>query len=352
MSDLSPGVRAHQLETANPLRLRLLIEIGRRGSISAAASACAIGQPSASLHLRTLEAVTGRRLVERQGRGSHLTEAGRIVAEHGERVLSLLDQMHRQLASLDGGERGELTIAANAGPTVALFPRVLRAFGEAHPGIRLKVRTGASDWVARQVANGEADLGIAGQTDRNDRLAYETVLADVIVGVAAPGLLEVVDGSVSVSELARQTVLVGARGSSTRSVTESYLARVGHTPDRVWELDSQEGLKRAVVGRLGVGFVSSLAVADELARGELVRFQVAGVDPIVRPIQVIHSASRELQRPELTFVTLLKGHAEQLASTEPTVDAAAVERPEPTPIETPVLAPAREPAAAVANGRG
>lgn len=344
MSDLSPGVRAHQVETANPLRLRLLIEIGRRGSISAGAAACAIGQPSASLHLRTLEAVTGRRLVERHGRGSHLTEAGRIVAEHGERVLSLLDQMHNQLAALDGGERGELTIVANAGPMVSLFPRVLRAFGESHPGIRLKVRTGASDWVARQVATGEADLGVAGQTAPDESLAYETVLVDEIIGIAAPGLLQVSEGSVTVAELGRQTVLVGARGSSTRTVTESYLARVGHTPDRVWELDSQEGLKRAVSGRLGVGFVSALAVVDELRRGELERFHVAGVDPMIRPIQVVHSAGRDLLRPELTFVQLLKAHADQLGAPSEAVE-------EPVPSLAPPLAEIPEPAQAVANGR-
>ncbi len=351
MSDLSPGVRAHQVETANPLRLRLLIEISRRGSISAAAAACAIGQPSASLHLRTLEAVTGRWLVERHGRGSRLTEAGEIVAEHGERVLALLDQMHRQLAALDGGERGELTIAANAGPMVSLLPRVLRAFGEAHPGIAIKVRTGASDWVARQVATGDADLGIGGQTTANDRLAYETVLVDEIVGVAAPELMRVEDGSVTVGELARQTVLIGARGSSTRAVTESYLARVGHTADRVWELDSQEGLKRAVIAGLGVGFVSSLAVADELSRGELVRFHVAGVESMVRPIQVIRSAGRDLTHPETTFVTLLTAHAREIGATAK--DAALLAEDEvPETIPTPTAVEMHpEPAGALANGR-
>ncbi|MFN8173595.1 MAG: LysR substrate-binding domain-containing protein [Solirubrobacteraceae bacterium] len=357
MTDLSPGVRAHQVETANPLRLRLLIEIGRRGSISAAAAACAIGQPSASLHLRTLEAVTGRWLVERHGRGSRLTEAGRVVAEHGERVLALLDQMHRQLEALDGGERGELTIAVNAGPMVSLFPLVLRAFGERHPGITLKVRTGSSEWVARQVATGEADLGVAGQTSPDERLSYETVLVDEIIGIAAPDVLEIEDGVVGVAELGRQTVLIGARGSSTRAVTESYLARVGHKADRVWELDSQEGLKRAVGSRLGVGFVSSLAVADELRRGELVGFHVEGVEPMVRPIQAIHSAGCELQAPEAAFVELLKSQAAQLTTTaaEERVAEELPARKTPkrrVPAEaSPVAAETPDLTAALANGR-
>src|SRR5258708_21238818 len=61
-------------------RMRLLVEIERQGSLSAAAAAIGIGQPSASQHLRLLEAAAGQRLVERSGRGSSLTEAGKVLA--------------------------------------------------------------------------------------------------------------------------------------------------------------------------------------------------------------------------------------------------------------------------------
>ena len=47
-------------------RMRLLVEIDRRGSLSAAAQAIGIGQPSASQHLRTLETAAGQRLVGRE----------------------------------------------------------------------------------------------------------------------------------------------------------------------------------------------------------------------------------------------------------------------------------------------
>ena len=60
-------------------RLRLLVEIGRRGSMSAAARAVGIGQPTASEHVRLLEGAAGQRLFERSGRGSSLTEAGEVL---------------------------------------------------------------------------------------------------------------------------------------------------------------------------------------------------------------------------------------------------------------------------------
>ena len=71
-------------------RMRLLVEIERRGSLSGAAQAIGIGQPSASQHLRSLEVAAGQRLVERNGRGSRLTEAGSVLARHAAQALATL----------------------------------------------------------------------------------------------------------------------------------------------------------------------------------------------------------------------------------------------------------------------
>ena len=78
------GLRETSLlgRAVDPFRLRLLLELDRRGTISQAAEACSIGQPTASVHLQTLEAAVGQRLYERAGRGTRLTDAGRVVAGH------------------------------------------------------------------------------------------------------------------------------------------------------------------------------------------------------------------------------------------------------------------------------
>ena len=109
------GGPLHQLrvEDVDPRRLRLLLEIDRTGSISAAAKRCAIGQPSASMHLRTLETAVGQRLVIRNGRGSELTAAGKIVATHAVRMLGTLESMRWALDALNSPSMGELAVAAS-----------------------------------------------------------------------------------------------------------------------------------------------------------------------------------------------------------------------------------------------
>jgi LysR family transcriptional regulator, low CO2-responsive transcriptional regulator len=293
------------LETVHPLRLRLLLEIERTGSISAAAEACAIGQPSASMHLRTLEAAIGHRLVIRNGRGSSLTAAGEVVALHAARVLATLDSMRRAVDALDARNGGALTIAASLTPSIVLIPPILRLFSDRYPGVSVKLRTVPSESVVREVARGGADIGIAGEASTADSVIRTQLLVEELVGIAPVGLLRVDGDWVSLGELARNNLLLGAHGSSTRIVTERYLARAEYRPSRVWVFDSYEAIKRAVAGGLGVSFISPLLVHGAIERGELIAFRVAGIEPMTRPIQVVQSSATELTPESAAFVKLL-----------------------------------------------
>jgi molybdate transport repressor ModE-like protein len=303
------GVRgmAHevQMENVHPLRLRLLLEIDRTGSISAAANACAIAQPSASMHLRTLEGAIGQRLVTRNRRGSSLTPAGKVVASHADRVLATLNSMRRALDTLDGRDSGELTLAASPTPSLVLLPRILRQYAERNPGVTVNLDTVPSGTVATQIVKGGADLGIAGEVPTPEPVVRAQILVDELMGIAPSGLLRLDGGSASLAELARHSLLVGAEGSSTRIATERCLARAGYRPPRVWQFSSYEAIKRAVMGGLGVSFVSRLLVRDEVQRGELIAFRVSGIERIARPIHVLQPGNRELTPESVAFMRVL-----------------------------------------------
>src|SRR3954452_17170947 len=156
------------VDALDPSRLRLLVEVKRHGSISAAADVCRIGQPSATKHLQTLEAAVGDKLVERHGRASALTEAGEVVALHAQRVLDTLDGMQEELRALRGAERGTLTLGASTTPGSYVLPLLLECVAERPPRVAVDVVTGSSRWVAERVARGEVSLGLAGEVEWPD----------------------------------------------------------------------------------------------------------------------------------------------------------------------------------------
>jgi molybdate transport repressor ModE-like protein len=303
------AVRDVRVESVSPLRLRLLLEVQRRGSIAAAADACAVGQPSASMHLRTLEAATGRMLLRRNGRGSGLTDAGSVVAGHAARILAVLDEMQNELETLESGEHGTLTIAASETATVAVLPGALQRFAERHPGIAVSVDTAQSGAVLRRVAHGDVDLGIAGETRASHNVDRRTILDDEIVGIAAHGRVKLEGGCALPDVIDSNIVLVGPPDSSTRAVTTRYLARAGLRARRIWELDSATAIIHAVRAGVGIGFLSWLLVDDLDAREEIVAFRLSGVEPMVRPLQLILPVDHGLTPAAAAFVTFVARNA-------------------------------------------
>jgi len=293
------------VDAIDPNRLRLLVEVGRRGSISAAADACRIGQPSATKHLKTLEAAVGTSLVERNGRSSRLTEAGQVVAGHGLRVLDTLEAMQEDLRALHHAERGTLTLAASTTPGSYVLPSILQCFADRHPQVDVDVVIGSSAWVAERVAHREVSLGLAGEVELPDGVLAERFLNDELIGIAAPGRLKLKRGRVSIDGLVAETLLVRERGSSTRAVAERYLARVGYHPAKRWELDSNEAIKRSVQAGLGIGFLSRLVTEDEISRGQLVGFQIEGAEPMRRTISLLRPDGRDPTPSERAFIQTL-----------------------------------------------
>ena len=128
--------------------------------LSAAAREVGIGQPSASQHLRLLEAAAGQRLVERNGRGSRLTEAGRVLAGRAAQALATLGAADEELAALAGLQTGTIRLGASTAPGVYLLPGTLGCFRRDYPGVTVEVEVAASAEVLRRLLGGRIRLAM------------------------------------------------------------------------------------------------------------------------------------------------------------------------------------------------
>src|SRR3989475_8263160 len=175
-------------------RMRLLVEIERQGSVSAAAAAIGTGQPSVSRPARLLEAAAGQRLVERTGRGSRLTDAGRVLAARAAQALSSLGAAEEELGALAGLQTGTIHLGASTAPGVYLLPDTLGCFRRAYPGVSVEVEVAASQEILQRLLNGRIQLALVGATQADERIALDPFLEDEVVGVAKPGLAPLKNG--------------------------------------------------------------------------------------------------------------------------------------------------------------
>ena len=304
-------------------RMRLLVEIDRQGSVSAAAAAIGIAQPSASQHLRLLEVAAGHRLVERSGRGSRLTEAGQVLAARAAQALTSLGAAEEELGALAGLQTGTIHLGASTAPGVYLLPDTLGCFRRQHPGVTVEVEVAASDEILRRLLSGRIQLALVGARDADERIALEPFLEDEVVGVAKPGLAPLKNGALPPARLADFMLLVREPGSSSQGVLADELREIGVAPAGTWELGSSEAIKRAAREGLGIAFLSRYAVAEEVERGDLESFRLAGRPPLVRHFSVARIAGRPPSPAEQSFIaTLASCCAKQADYAEACVGAA------------------------------
>jgi molybdate transport repressor ModE-like protein len=286
-------------------RMRLLVEIERQGSVSGAASAIGIGQPSASQHLRILETAAGQRLVERTGRGSRLTEAGQVLAARAAQALASLGAAEEELGAIAGLKTGTIHLGASTAPGVYLLPDTLGCFRRSHPGVTVEVDVAASDEILKRLLAGRVQLALVGATRADERIELDPFLEDEIVGVAKPGLVPLEGGTLETARLSEFMLLAREPGSSSQEIIHNELRAIGIRPAGVWELGSSEAIKRAAREGLGLAFLSRYAVAEEVERGDLESFRLAGRPPLVRNFSVARLAGRPLSPAERGFVETL-----------------------------------------------
>ncbi len=285
-------------------RMRLLVEIGRRGSVSAAARAVGIGQPSASQHLRLLEAAAGQRLVQRGGRGSRLTEAGEVLASRAAQALASLASAEEELASLSGLRTGTIHLGASSVPGIYLLPEALDCFRAEYPGVTVEVKIGSTADVLERLVRGDVQLALVGAATA-ERVDLRPFLDDELVGIARPGLLPLVGGVLAAEALGDHLLLCREPGSASQALVDDSLARAGVRPAGRWELGASEAIKRAARQGLGVALLSRFAVAEEIARGELEPFAIGGIPPIRRSLSIATVAGRDPSPAEQGFVSTL-----------------------------------------------
>jgi molybdate transport repressor ModE-like protein len=286
-------------------RMRLLVEIERQGSVSAAAAAIGIGQPSASQHLRLLEVAAGQRLVERTGRGSRLTDAGQVLAARAAQALASLGAAEEELGAIAGLQRGTIHLGASTAPGVYLLPDTLGCFRRSYPGVTVEVQIAASDEILKRLVAGRVQLALVGATRVDERIELAPFLEDEIIGVARPGLAPLRNGAVAPARLGEFMLLAREPGSSSQQVVADELRAIGVRPAGVWELGSSEAIKRAAREGLGLAFLSRYAVAEEVERGDLESFRLAGRPPLLRNFSVARLAGRLLSPAERSFVDTL-----------------------------------------------
>jgi DNA-binding transcriptional LysR family regulator len=266
-------------------RMRVLREVGARGSFSAAAEALSFTQSAVSQQIQALEKEAGVVLVERGARGVRLTEAGAVLVRHADAILSRLDDAEAELEALAGLRGGRLRLATFPSAGASIMPKAIATFRAAHPGIDLSLEVLEPEDAAAKVRTGDADVALLIDTPWESRayagldvvhLLDDHMLVCMPVGhpLASKAKLRLEDLADEAWMLGHMSVGQTGNACPDTSVFLRACSAAGFEPRIAFHSDDYMAIQGFIAAGMGVALIPELAmvgIRDDVVVRPLVR---------------------------------------------------------------------------------
>jgi DNA-binding transcriptional LysR family regulator len=247
-------------------RLRLLLELSRRGTITAVADAMAYTPSAVSQQLAALEREAGVPLLDHIGRRVALTPAGDVLARYAQSVLAVLEEAAAALAATRASLTGPLRIGAFPTAARGILPPVLVRLGGDHPGLELMVTELDPVAVPDALRTGAVDVALTFVYDyvpaEPDPALDTEPLLDETVYLATPdgpGRAGVPAGT-SIEDLQDAPWIAGSPGTLCHTMVIRACQASGFTPRIRHHADDFATVLALVAAGQGVSLVPQLGV--------------------------------------------------------------------------------------------
>jgi DNA-binding transcriptional LysR family regulator len=256
-------------------QLRLFLALQEHGSITAAAKASHVTQPTVSMQLKEMTDAIGVPLYEVVGKQLFLTQAGEELARTAHTMVGAWGDFEQRVNALKGVTRGQLRVAVVS--TAKYFiPRILGAFCKAHPDIDIALEVQNRDGVVQRLRDNRDDVYIMSTPPADIDIDSHSFMPNPLVVVAPASHPLAAKKRIQLAVLQDQRFILREKGSGTRLACDAHFAKHGFTPTVRLELGSNEAIKQAVAGELGLTVLSTHALGEHLVDDSLVVLKVAG----------------------------------------------------------------------------
>lgn len=275
-------------------QIEAFVEAQRRGSITRAAIALELTQPTLTARLRGLEQELGTQLLVRGRRGVSLTPAGRRFLPRAQAALEAVRRGVAEMKAAREGRGGVLALGLATDLALYIAPIALARFARAHPDVEINVRSGRSHAVAEALRAEEIEIALVSQLIALPELASRPLFEEQVPVVVGRAHAFAARGRVDIEELARSGLVMRDPTAYLHAITTQYFAAAGAAPRILMELNNTEACKRVVLAGLGAALLPQMAIHEELRHGELVALRVEGHPAPTRAIHLMTRAGAEI----------------------------------------------------------
>lgn len=249
-------------------RLEVFSKLMETRSFSKTAKELRLTQPTVSGHIKSLEQQIGLQLFDRHKRQVRPTGAAVVLLDYARRILELRHEAGYALEKFRGKISGELKIGGSTIPGTYILPAAIGSFNRVYEETRLTLVLGDTRGIVESVARSDLEMGLVGDNEEREGVAFEPLLDDLMVLAVSPGHPWAnLKKPIPVEKLVETPFIIREEGSGTRSTMLDMLADRGlsfHNLNIVAEMGSTESVRQAIKAGLGASIISLLAVSDDV----------------------------------------------------------------------------------------
>jgi DNA-binding transcriptional LysR family regulator len=273
-------------------QLKLFLALADTGSVSAAAKALHVTQPTASMQLKDMSQAIGLPLYEVISKKVYLTQTGKELAVTARGIAQSWEAFEQGVDAAKGLARGKLQVAVVS--TAKYFmPRLIGSFCKKYPDIDVSLEILNRDGVVQRLRENRDDIYIMSMPPADMDLRVEAFMTNPLVVVAASKDPLTRQASIALPELKDRRFILREKGSGTRMAADQHFRKQRIKPDVRLELGSNEAIKEAVAGGLGIGILSRHALHGLQREHGVTVLDVSGF-PILSNWHIVHPASKKL----------------------------------------------------------
>lgn len=282
--------------------LKTFIAIADSGSFSLAAEQLFLTQPAISKRISLLEDQLNARLFDRIGRQITLTEAGRKLLPHAQKIMLEIDASRREILDLGGEVAGQLSIAISHHIGLHRLPPVLKSYSQQYPEVALDIRFTDSEAAHEEILHGGLELAVVTIAPKLDpKLHAIQIWEDPLLFVTAHDhpLRSMRNNKIRLQEIAGHVAILPSDNTYTGQLIEALFRKHRLRTEALMRTNYLETIKMMV--SIGLGWsVLPESMLDE----QISKIDVPGAD-LRRSLGCVHHRDRTLSNAAKAFLDLL-----------------------------------------------
>ena len=291
----------------NVQQLRVFERAAACRTITEAAAALGLKQPTVSFHLKKLEEDFGVELFRKHAGRLTLTDAGESLLPYARKITVLVEEAEQLMREHKDKGRGKLRIGSSYTPATYFLPAYLAEYQERYPRTMPLLTVKQAGDVLEMLDGYEIDVAVVSLPDRPYPHLNLVKLADDELKLVLPPRHRLADKErIAVEDLREERFLVHESGSTSRELSDRWARDNGLEWQVIMELGGIETIKEAVKHGIGIGLLPRRSVLREANEGTLIMRDLPG-SVGARSISFAYRREKALAPQAAQFIAFMRG---------------------------------------------